>query len=172
MADGRTHATLTYATALLVGAGSAGVVSSASLPPAQTTALVGTAIAGCLFGLIVYPDLDISPLEGKTVYGIQIATRMIGFLWVLMWLPYGILIPHRSPLSHLPVLGTAIRLVYFGVFVFLISSIWGGHWWLYDYLFIIYKTYTIVFIIALMIADFVHFFADILISSERRYRHE
>ncbi len=38
-----------------------------------------------------------------------------------MWLPYQRFIPHRSPLSHAPVLGSVIRLLYLAV---LFSPFW------------------------------------------------
>ncbi len=38
-----------------------------------------------------------------------------------MWLPYQRLIPHRSPLSHAPVLGSVIRLLYLAAWV---SPLW------------------------------------------------
>jgi uncharacterized metal-binding protein len=39
----------------------------------------------------------------------------------IIWLPYQRLIPHRSPLSHAPVLGSAIRLLYL---IALVSPLW------------------------------------------------
>jgi uncharacterized metal-binding protein len=38
-----------------------------------------------------------------------------------IWLPYQRFIPHRSPLSHAPVLGSVIRLLYLVVFL---SPLW------------------------------------------------
>lgn len=38
-----------------------------------------------------------------------------------IWMPYQRLIPHRSPLSHAPVLGSAIRLLYLGAWL---SPLW------------------------------------------------
>jgi uncharacterized metal-binding protein len=36
----------------------------------------------------------------------------------IIWLPYQRLIPHRSPLSHAPVLGSLIRLLYLAAWLF------------------------------------------------------
>lgn len=48
-------------------------------------------------------------------------------MWFAFWWPYAWLIPHRSPISHWPVLGTLIRLVY----ILLLGSIfWYGASWL------------------------------------------
>jgi uncharacterized metal-binding protein len=54
-----------------------------------------------LAGLYLSPDLDLKSLPWKRW----------GVLKVI-WLPYQRFIPHRSPLSHAPVLGSLIRLVY------------------------------------------------------------
>lgn len=59
------------------------------------------ASAHFLGGIYLSPDLD---LRSKPY-------KRWGYLrWI--WIPYQRLIPHRSPLSHAPVLGSAIRLVY------------------------------------------------------------
>lgn len=39
----------------------------------------------------------------------------------VIWLPYQRFIPHRSPLSHAPVLGSLIRLIYLAA---LVSPLW------------------------------------------------
>jgi uncharacterized metal-binding protein len=45
-------------------------------------------------------------------------------VWNLLWLPYAYLIPHhRHPLSHWPVLGTALRLAH-------PLALPGAAWWL------------------------------------------
>jgi uncharacterized metal-binding protein len=69
---------------------------------------------GCLANLLVNPDLDVP--SGSRAYVIMRRTggTLLGKLWQLFWYPYACwLIPHhRHPLSHLPILGTLIRLVY------------------------------------------------------------
>ncbi|WP_320663608.1 metal-binding protein [Prochlorococcus sp. MIT 1223] len=52
-------------------------------------------------GLWLSPDLDI----------ISKPLKRWGFLQVLWW-PYRKIIPHRSNLSHSPIIGTTIRLIY------------------------------------------------------------
>lgn len=69
----------------------------------------GVLAAGSAFlvgGLWLSPDLDT----------ISNATRRWGPLRGLWW-PYRRLLPHRSPLSHSPLLGTAGRLLYLGAVV-------------------------------------------------------
>jgi len=66
--------------------------------------LFGTLVfVGCLLGIILTPDLDLLPeLDNWNVSG----------LWKLYWYPYARMIPHRGDVSHIPLLGTAVRLVY------------------------------------------------------------
>ena len=49
--------------------------------------------------------------------------ELLAFLWWGFWWPYGRLIPHRSLLSHAPIIGTLGRLLYLFFFPMLI-------WWL------------------------------------------
>jgi uncharacterized metal-binding protein len=75
--------------------------------------VMGTVVASGAFligGLWLSPDLDTR----------SNATRRWGPLRLLWW-PYRRLLPHRSILSHSPVLGTAGRLLYMGVLVMFIS---------------------------------------------------
>jgi uncharacterized metal-binding protein len=68
------------------------------------------AAAFLIGGLWLSPDLDTRSR----------ATRRWGPLRLLWW-PYRRWLPHRSLLSHSPVLGTAGRLLYLGVLVIFIS---------------------------------------------------
>jgi uncharacterized metal-binding protein len=70
--------------------------------------------AGCMLGLVITPDLDV---RHRTTHSEGIVRRTggqwAGVAWNLLWLPYAYLIPHhRHPLSHWPLLGTVVRLVY------------------------------------------------------------
>jgi uncharacterized metal-binding protein len=72
---------------------------------------VGALAGGTLAGILVSPDLDVD--RGNISH--KIARKggcLLGLLWKIFWFPYAALIPHRSPLSHLPVLGTALRLFF------------------------------------------------------------
>ncbi len=62
-------------------------------------------------GWYLSPDLDLKSLPWKR-WG------LLKFIWI----PYQKFIPHRSPLSHAPVLGSAIRLLYLGA---LVSPLWA-----------------------------------------------
>jgi uncharacterized metal-binding protein len=74
---------------------------------------MGTVVAASSFligGLWLSPDLD---TRSK-------ATRRWGALRLLWW-PYRRWLPHRSVMSHSPVLGTAGRLLYLSVLVLFVS---------------------------------------------------
>ena len=74
---------------------------------------------GCLSGIILSPDLDI-PNRTRSEYLVyRYMGKILGGVWFVLWWPYGKLIPHRSPLSHMPILGTALRMVY----MYLVGSI-------------------------------------------------
>jgi uncharacterized metal-binding protein len=84
--------------------------------------------AGCLAGIWIEPDLDVEELT-RSEYSLinsPAPISWLGWLWVLFWWPYGKLIRHRSPLSHWPVLGTALRLLYLSIPLLLFSAFTGG----------------------------------------------
>lgn len=101
MPDGRTHDRLTRRWILLAGTGT----MLFSLP-LGTTCAAGIFISGYFMG----PDLDTRSLPFKR-WG---ALRFI-------WEPYRVMIPHRSFLSHGPVVGTLIRLIYLSMWIGLMS---------------------------------------------------
>jgi uncharacterized metal-binding protein len=66
-----------------------------------------------MVGLVVTPDLDVRDRDTHAETVMRRTGRCLGAIWDLFWLPYAWLIPrHRHPLSHWPILGTALRLVY------------------------------------------------------------
>ena len=118
MSTGRTHDQITLGSLPLVAGLSLGLTHN----PGITLSLSGAFLfSGLMFG----PDLDI--------YSIQF--QRWGPLKIL-WLPYQKAIPHRSWLSHGPVIGTALRLLYGGVWLAMgwgisgaiAHSFWGISW--------------------------------------------
>lgn len=71
---------------------------------------IGAAL-GCLSGIVLTPDLDQVGIS-ISEWGMVKKLGPLGFLWMALWYFYARVIPHRSPLSHWPILGTALRLVY------------------------------------------------------------
>jgi len=67
---------------------------------------------GFLFGGLMFgPDLDIYSIQFK---------RWGWLRWI--WLPYQKCLRHRSPLSHGPIIGTALRLLYLSAIVALVAG--------------------------------------------------
>jgi uncharacterized metal-binding protein len=94
MPSGRTHDRITLCTLPLTAA--------LSLTVTWDAALTLAACGGFLFsGLMLGPDLDVRSLHFK---------RWGWFRWI--WVPYRGSLKHRSPLSHGPITGTVLRVVY------------------------------------------------------------
>jgi len=70
------------------------------------------ALVGCgIVGKILSSDLDQKNITASEWYVLKWLGPLAG-LWIAYWWPYAMLIKHRSPLSHYPVIGTAGRLIY------------------------------------------------------------
>ncbi len=94
MPSGHTHDRITLWSLPAVAAASLWATRSSSL----TLAIAG----GFLFGgLMLGPDLDTRSIHHR---------RWGALRWI--WVPYRNSISHRSPLSHGPVIGTTIRVIY------------------------------------------------------------
>ncbi|MGF1538767.1 MAG: DUF2227 family putative metal-binding protein [Elainellaceae cyanobacterium] len=99
MPSGHTHDRITLWSLPIVAAISLWATRSSTL----TLALVG----GFLFGgLMLGPDLDTRSIHHR---------RWGWFRWI--WIPYRNSISHRSPLSHGPVIGSTIRVIYLTIVV-------------------------------------------------------
>jgi uncharacterized metal-binding protein len=79
---------------------------------------------GCLFGIVCSPDLDIPEVTISERVMVDLFGKA-GWLWFYYWLPYGLLFRHRHMLSHAPVLGTAVRLIWLLWIPFLLG-VWNG----------------------------------------------
>jgi uncharacterized metal-binding protein len=105
MPSGRTHDRLTLWTLP--------AIAGLSLALTHSSRLTLIVCVGFLFsGLMLGPDLDIHSVQFK---------RWGWFRWI--WLPYRHSIRHRSPLSHGPITGTVIRVVYLVAWLGLIAVI-------------------------------------------------
>jgi uncharacterized metal-binding protein len=93
------HAAATVATALVLTAAAPLLAGNADLSALDALG----APAGALLGLALHPDLDLAE------------NRLSPWSWRVLWLPYGILVAHRSVISHFPVLSTVLRLAYIAV---------------------------------------------------------
>lgn len=118
MPRGSTHSKATF---LLAAAGGA-LTYHLGHPLPHVLALSG----GALVGLVITPDLDVD--EGCISNDIirKSAGKWIEHLWAFFWQPYARLLPHRSRLSHFPVIGTALRLAYIAIIPALAWWFTGG----------------------------------------------
>lgn len=108
MPSGRTHATISFYTAGL---------SLLYLPTlGASREQVASFAVGCLSGIVLTPDLDVRRTVSNMV--MDDIGVLPGFLWELFWWPYSKLIPHRSILSHGPIIGTMLRVLYLGVIAY------------------------------------------------------
>jgi uncharacterized metal-binding protein len=107
MAAGLTHDRITKLCLPLVAGGSWLLTHRVELT-------IGLAASFLFSGLMFGPDLDIHSVQTQ---------RWGWFQW--LWQPYRKLVPHRSLLSHGPILGTLGRVLYLGLWVALVWSI--GH---------------------------------------------
>jgi uncharacterized metal-binding protein len=108
MASGKNHDRITLICLPLV----AGI----SLAITKNTDLTFWIASSFLFsGLMFGPDLDIH------------SQQYIRWGWLRwLWKPYQSSIRHRSPLSHGPMIGTMLRLLYVGIWLGLIGWIYVG----------------------------------------------
>lgn len=117
MPSGRAHAAMSSAAAL----GLYWVGRHAGFSGEVALALAG----GCAAGIVLSPDLDM----GRSVFSHRVVRGRFGALaaslWGLIWFPYGSLIRHRSWLSHMPLVGTAIRAAYVTCFGLLLAWVLG-----------------------------------------------
>lgn len=105
MPNGKTHTRATVRLSILL------TVSSILYVPQLSVASLFL-IPGCLLGILVTPDLDVD--DGS--YSYYLIRKHLGrfpcWLWKMFWLIYARSIPHRSILSHGPIIGTMIRVIY------------------------------------------------------------
>src|SRR3990167_6665394 len=104
MASGAVHSTVS-----IILAGLALAVTPVAGPGAVAVA------AGAFTGVFVQPDLDhngrMNAHSQVRRFG-GVAGALLSFMWYVAWLPYASAVKHRSKLSHLPLLGTGIRVAY------------------------------------------------------------
>lgn len=124
MPNGKCHSAATIATtsAFLSYFAAGVVVTAVSISEYNEWAF--WAALGSFSGLVVEPDLDqdyqAAPLGTMRETGGDLLAK----LWQLYWTPYARAIPHRSLLSHFPVIGTVGRLIYLAPLYALPVAVW------------------------------------------------
>lgn len=112
MSDGRTHSRVSFIAGVLL-------IPTLSVYRHAFSPAMGL---GCALGAILTADLDLSDeykIHGMSILEKLPAISLLAKLWRWYWWPYGKFFIHRSIASHLPLVGTLIRLVY----LFLLPSI-------------------------------------------------
>lgn len=104
MADGKTHESDSTAVAVPLAV----VIGAATGDVAQGL----FAGFGCLCGIYLTPDLDVDTKTRSKAKAIRNIPFGLGWLWVWFWYPYAKAVKHRAWISHLPLVGTVIRLLY------------------------------------------------------------
>lgn len=115
MPSGKVHAVTT----LLVASFSGPALVAVGQPVEHAISFVG----GNLLGLLVNPDLDVDS-GNRSHYYLRNTTGCLGAAaWYVFWYPYAQLVRHRSPLSHMPVVGTLLRVAYLSLALVLIWAV-------------------------------------------------
>ncbi len=132
MPDGATHEAVGLSLLALLAGGAAlakagGALCGVSWPQ------IGAFAAGLSLGLLAGPDLDQEQItrEEARWKRIPLLGGLLFLVMVALWMPYGLLLKHRSPLSHTPLLGTALRAAYLGLWLALLQALtrWAvGDW--------------------------------------------
>jgi uncharacterized metal-binding protein len=112
--NGKTHAAATWLAALPAAAGLYYLTSQTPALQEHAPIVAAGALAATPLAVIVTPDLD---QEGFSRSEYQLIKRfsIFGFAWLIYWYPYARAFKHRATGSHLPVLGTALRIAYAGI---------------------------------------------------------
>jgi uncharacterized metal-binding protein len=155
MASGAVHSTVS-----IILAGLALAVTPVAGPGAVAVA------AGAFTGVFVQPDLDhngrMNAHSQVRRFG-GVAGALLSFMWYVAWLPYASAVKHRSKLSHLPLLGTGIRVAYLmlvtlgglGAVPGIAVYAWqNGLWSWYGY--------AGLWLVGLCLSDYFHFLFDVL----------
>jgi len=120
---------------------------------------------GAAMGTLVHPDWDYAEIKG-------VVADLGPFKYLVK--PYGILVPHRHWFSHTPIIGTAGRLLY--IFVPL---------WILAQALVVVGIFTVNPIgqlasqprswwvaLGLAVADFLHFVMDMWVTGTKRFLHQ
>jgi len=152
MASGSVHTTVTVAATVPTFAVAAYVT--------RDPGLAALAAAGTLSGVLLSPDLDhddITISEGI----LWRVSPALGIPFTIAWTPYAKLLPHRSPLSHWPIVGTLGRVLYVLALLLLVQVHLRAVGVRFDALFWTrWPAASAAFIAGLAVSDALHWIAD------------
>lgn len=121
-----------------------------------------TFLVGYMLGVVIEPDLDqtgITTSEWRALRG----GKVIGGLLVIWFLPYSLIFPHRSFLSHFPFVSTLIRLLW--ISWPLLALIWWNDWfswWMAEAF--------VGLLSGLCLSDTIHFLADQMMKQDGTWK--
>ena len=144
MPSGRVHHLATMITGAAVGT----LMQVNGFPTSEIVALE----VGFFATFFINPDLDLNTTFPKR--------NPRKWLWWLYWYPYSRLFPHRSALSHFPLLGTFVRIAYLLVPLYLLQLV-------SDEIHIIFAGATFP-VLGMVISDTVHYLMDITVTAYKR----
>jgi len=145
LSSGKTHARTSLVLAAPVGV----AVAVWTRDPAAGVC----AALGCASGVVLSPDLDV---DHKTESEEQVSRwgPLFGIVFMTWWLPYALVMRHRSFWSHFPGISTTIRVLY-------------AFWWLAPLSFAIRQTpgvlfwwFSLWYVVGLTISDTAHWVQD------------
>lgn len=126
-------------------------------------------LLGYFLHLFVDPDLDqigISRAEGRLM-------QTLGFFaapWIMYWVPYALLFPHRGFGSHSPIISTLIRLGYLLITPTILIYSSGNPWWEEWWMTFLKSEVLLGIFIGLSRADFIHIWLDMnMVKKNNRY---
>ena len=141
MANGRVHS----GDCVLIGSLGGIIAYQAGVPLVSCI----TFLFGSLVGVLLSPDLDQDGLTNSETVVFR-RFRILGHTFFLYWYIYAVALKHRSPWSHFPILGTALRLAY-------LSPLW---WLLFVFIGLPVPDLAVPAVVGLAVADLLHFLRD------------
>jgi uncharacterized metal-binding protein len=113
-------------------------------------------VGGVLSGLIISCDLDVDNgfIGFYFLRKIPFVGPIISMAWRIYWFGYAKLIPHRSWISHAPIISTFIRVALLGITWLVIANL------LHISEFLVSWHYLFIYFIGLCISDTKHFVLD------------
>jgi uncharacterized metal-binding protein len=129
-------------------------------PTSVTWGLTG----GCLAGVLLTPDLDVdNPVHSHAIVDRRIGC-LPGLIWRVLWYPYAKSIPHRHWLSHAPIIGTLLRVMYIALPTWAVLTLLG-----YPKIWLYLPDCWLGVLIGLAVSDALHWAADMGISQTKRF---
>jgi uncharacterized metal-binding protein len=147
MSDGKTHEGDSIALSIAIG-----IIASLYM---KSIVAGGWMALGALCGVYLTPDLDVDGWI-RSKRKVVNSFGLFGYLWFGYWYPYSRAIRHRHWISHMPVVGTAIRVLYVGIIPAIVATAVGVQ--LSDDLII----GLMLWFIGLVISDTAHWLRDFL----------